>query len=61
MGFDENTNIFPEHKIVRIVYMMAKFKDLVWPNKELILEEIKYFKKIKVRGKINIFYSFLNW
>jgi len=54
-GFDENTNIFPGHKIVRIVSLMDKFKDIQRPTRELILEELKYFKNMNARG--NIYYE----
>ena len=58
-GFDETTNIFPGHKIVRIVCTMDKFKDVERPTRELILEEIKMFYKINKNSRGNIYYE--NW
>ena len=53
-GFNEFSNIFPCHKIVRIICCKDKYKDLKRPNKNLILEEIKYLKNMnkKIRGNI---------
>ena len=55
MGFDENTNIFPGHKIVRIVCNMDKYKNLERPTKEIILEEINYLKKINRKSRGNVY------
>ena len=55
MGFDENTKVFPGHKIVRIVCCMDKYKDLERPTKEVILEEINYFKKINRKSRGNVY------
>ena len=57
MGFDENTNIFPAHKIVRIVCNMDKYKNLERPTKEIILEEIKYLKKINRKSRGNVYFN----
>lgn len=58
-GFDEYTNIFPGHKIVRIVCTMDKFKDLERPTRELILEEINYCKKMNRNSRGNIYINSL--
>ena len=55
MGYDENTNIFPGHKIVRIVCNMDKYKNLERPTKEVILEEINYLKKINRKSRGNVY------
>ena len=55
MGFDKNTKVFPGHKIVRIVCCMDKYKDLERPTKEVILEEINYFKKINRKSRGNVY------
>lgn len=54
-GYNEYTNIFPGHKIVRIVCNMDKFKDLERPSRELILEEIKYIKNMNRNSRGNIY------
>jgi hypothetical protein len=56
-GFNEYTNIFPGHKIVRIACTMDKFKDIQRPTRELILEEIKMFNKINRNSRGNIYYE----
>ena len=56
-GFDEYTNIFPGHKIVRIVCTMDKYKDLERPTRELILEEIKYLKKMSRNARGHIYFE----
>ena len=58
-GFDEYTNIFPGHKIVRIVCTMDKFKDLERPTRELILEEINFVKKMNKNSRGNIYINSL--
>ena len=60
-GFDEYTNIFPGHKIVRIICTMDKFKDLERPTRELIIEEIKYLKKMNRISRGNIYFDNLIW
>ena len=55
MGYDENTNVFPGHKIVRIVFCMDNYKDLEISTKEEILEEINYFKKINRKSRGNVY------
>ena len=55
MGYNENSNIFPGHKIVRIVCNMDKFKNLERPTKEVILEEINYFRKINIKSRGNVY------
>ena len=57
MGYNETTNICPEHKIVRIVCKMDKYKDLERPTKEIILEELNYLKKMNIKTRGNV-YSF---
>ena len=51
-GFDEYSNIFALHKIVRTVCCTNKNWDLERPTRKLILEELKMLKNInkKVRG-----------
>ena len=58
-GYDQYTNIFPSHKIVRIVCTMDKYKDLERPTRELILEEINYFKKMNRNSRGNIYLNSL--
>ena len=58
-GFDENTNIFQIHKIVRIVCMMDKFKNIERATRVLILEEIKMFYKMNRNSRGHIYYE--NW
>ena len=57
MGYNENSNLFPLHKVVRKVCTMDKFKDLERPNKEIILEEINYLKKINRKTRGNVYES----
>ena len=54
-GYNEKTNIFPGHKIVRNVCNMNQFKDLEKPTRELILEEIKYLKNMNRSSRGNIY------
>ena len=49
--------LIPEHKIVRIVCKMVKYKDLERPTKEIILEELNYLKKMNIKTRGNV-YSF---
>ena len=55
-GFDEFSNIFPLHKIVRTVCCMEKYSDLERPTRKLILEELKMLKNMnrKIRGNIYV-------
>ena len=55
MGFNETTNICAVHKIVRIICKMDKYKDLERPNKEIILEELNYIKKINIKSRGNVY------
>ena len=58
-GFDEFSNIYPCHKIVRIICCKEKYKDLKRPNKNLIIEEIKYLKNMNKKIRGNIYYEAL--
>ncbi len=57
MGYDEKSNYFPLHKVVRIICTEDKFKDLERPKKEVILEEINYLKKINRKSRGNVYRS----
>ena len=57
MGYDEKSNYFPLHKVVRIICTENKFKDLERPNKKVILEEINYLKKINPKSRGNVYRS----
>lgn len=54
MGYNETTNTFPAHKVVRIVCNMDKYKNLERPTKRIILEELDYLrvKNRKSRGNV---------
>ena len=54
-GYNENSNIFPRHKIVRIVCNQDKFKNLERPTRELILDELKYLKNMNRISRGNIY------
>ena len=54
-GYNESSNIFPRHKIVRIVCNQDKFKNLERPTRELILDELKYLKKMNRISRGNIY------
>ena len=54
-GYNEKTNIYPAHKIVRNVCNMDKFQNLERPTRELIIEEINYLKKINRNTRGNIY------
>ena len=57
MGYDEKSNYFPLHKVVRVICTEDKFKDLERPNKEIILEEIYYLKRINRKSRGNVYRS----
>ena len=55
MAYNETTNTWPAHKIVRIVCKMDKYKDLERPNKDIILEELNYLKKMNIKSRGNVY------
>ena len=54
-GYNENTNIYPAHKIVRNVCNMDKFKDLERPTREMIIEEVNTLKRTNKNSRGNIY------
>ena len=54
-GYNEKTNIYPAHKIVRIVCNMDKFKNSERPSREIIVEEINNLKRINKNSRGNIY------
>mgnify|MGYP006873042141 CR=1 FL=1 len=57
MGYDEKTNICPLHKVVRIICVRDKYKDLERPTKEIILDEINYLRRINRKTRGNVYGS----
>ena len=55
MGYNETTNTWAAHKIVRIVCKMDKYKDLERPTKEIIITELNYIKKMKRKSRGNVY------
>ena len=49
-GFNEFSNIFPCHKIVRIICCKDKYKDLKRPNEKFNFRRNKIFKKYEYKN-----------